>query len=69
MILMILWTRYFLKSQGYQVPGQQKCNSLEQSDKLSSTKSTKHMNICYFFVMDKIKEGELSADWRPLLLW
>ena len=33
---------------------------LEQNGKWSSGKRTKHMNIRYFFVMDKIKNKEIS---------
>jgi hypothetical protein len=36
---------------------------LEKNGKASSSKRTKHINIRYFFVTDRINKGELSVDW------
>ena len=38
---------------------------LEQNGKQSSTKQTRHINIRYFYVTDKIKEGEVSVVYKP----
>ncbi len=38
---------------------------LEQNGKMSSGKRTKHITICYFFVMDRIRAGEISPKWYP----
>ena len=38
---------------------------LEKNGKASSSKRTKHINIRYFFVTDRVKNGELSIEWCP----
>ena len=69
----ILWTRYFLIAQGYSVSdnilAQDNKSSilLEQNGKASSSKRTKHINIRYFFVTDRIAKGELKVEWCPTL--
>ena len=62
----ILWTRYFLNAQGYGVFDNvvyQDNNSailLEKNGKGSSSKRTRHINIRFFFITDRINAGELS---------
>ena len=71
MMSSILWTRYFLKEQGYKV-----CDNvifqdnkssilLERNGKLSSSKRTKHINVRYFFITDRITKGEVPVEWCP----
>ena len=38
---------------------------LEKNGKASSGKRTKHINIRYFFVTDRIKKGDLKVEWCP----
>ena len=38
---------------------------LEKNGKASSSKRTKHINIRYFFVTDRIAKKELSVEWCP----
>ena len=38
---------------------------LEKNGKASSTKRTKHINIRYFFITDRINQGEVSLEWCP----
>ena len=38
---------------------------LEKNGKASSSKRTKHINIRYYFVTDRIAKGELSVEWCP----
>ena len=38
---------------------------MEKNGKASSSKRTKHINIQYYFVTDRIKNKELSVEWRP----
>jgi hypothetical protein len=38
---------------------------LESNGKASSGKRTKHINIRYFFVTDRIRAKELSVKWCP----
>ncbi len=69
---LIVWSHNFLKAQGYAVVNNilHKDNRsailLEQNGKMSSGKRTKHITICYFFVADKIRAGEISPKWCPM---
>jgi hypothetical protein len=38
---------------------------LEQNGRMSSGKCTKHIAVCYFFVTNRIKAGEISPKWCP----
>ena len=38
---------------------------LENNGKLSSGKRTRHINICYFFITDRIKSGEAAVKYCP----
>ena len=67
----ICWTWYFIALQGYNL----KDNHLHQDNKSSilldnngkslSTKSTKHINIWYLFITDRVNNGEVSVVWCP----
>jgi hypothetical protein len=67
----ICWTRYFMKAQGYGV----KDNVLFQDNKSSillekngkdlNSKRTKHINIQYFFITDRVSKEEVSVVWCP----
>ena len=67
----ILWTRNFLRAQGYEVTEnilyQDNKSSilLEKNGKASSSKRTRHIAIRYFFVTDRIAKGELTVEWCP----
>ena len=67
----ICWTRYFMECQGYKLKDnllfQDNKSSilLETNGKASSGKRTKHINIRYFFITDRVKKGELSVVWCP----
>jgi hypothetical protein len=67
----ICWTRYFMKAQGYDVQDnilfQDNKSSilLEKNGKASSSKRTKHINIRYFFITDRVKQEEVSVVWCP----
>ena len=67
----ILWTRNFLESQGYGVneniifQDNKSAILLEKNGKASSGKRTKHINMRYFFVTDRIRMGDVSVDWCP----
>ena len=71
MMSLILWTRYFLKSQGYKVSDNvifqdnKSAMLLERNGKVSSGKRTKHINISYFFITDRISKGEVRVEWCP----
>jgi hypothetical protein len=68
----ILWSRYFLEAQGYKVndnvifQDNQSTMLLERNGKASSSKRTKHINVRYFFITDRISRGEVQVlEWCP----
>ena len=67
----ILWTRYFLEAQGYQIQDSvvyqdnQSAMLLANNGRASGSKQTRHMNICYFFVTDRIQAGDLHVEYCP----
>ena len=67
----IVWTNYFLTSQGYSVndtilyQDNTSAISMETNGKLSSGRRTKHINIRYFFIQDRIKNKEISVKYCP----
>ena len=67
----ICWTRYFMLSQGYEIAenilyqDNRSAILLEKNGKASSSKRTKHINIRFFFVTDRVANDELSVRWCP----
>ncbi len=67
----ILWTNYFIKAQGYYIDetliyqDNQSAILLEANGKQSLGKRTRHMNIRYFFITDRIKSGEMTTRYCP----
>jgi hypothetical protein len=67
----ICWTHYFTKAQGYDVKDnilfQDNKSSiiLEKNGEASSSKRTKHINIWYFFITDRVSKEEVSVVWCP----
>ena len=67
----ILWTRYFLIAQGFVVTDNiiyrdnQSSMRLEKNGRGSSGKRTRHINIRYFFVTDRINADEMSIEYCP----
>ena len=67
----ILWTSYFLNGQGFDVNDsilyQDNTSSmqLEKNGRASASKCSRHMNIRYFYVTDKVKSGELRIEYCP----
>jgi hypothetical protein len=65
------WTRCFMEAQGYPIKDNVSCQDnkssilLEKNGKASSSKRTKHVNICCFFITDRINKNELSIEWCP----
>ena len=68
---LILWTHYFLEAQGYGVDDaiiyqdNKSAILLEQNGRASSTRRTRHLNIRYFFVSDRIKKDEVHVQYCP----
>ena len=71
MMSLILWTRYFLNHQGYKVndniifQDNKSLMLLERNGKASSVKRTKHINVRYFFITDRISKGEVRVELCP----
>ena len=67
----IYWTNYFLECQGYNVHStimyqdNQSEIILDNNGRDSSSKRTKHLNIGYFFITDRIKKGDLYIEYCP----
>jgi hypothetical protein len=67
----ILWACYFLQEQGYDMDPslvyQDNTSAilLETNGKASSTKRTKHIKVKYFYVKDKIEQGEITVEHCP----
>jgi hypothetical protein len=67
----ILWTRYFIESQGYTVEqnimyqDNKSTILLANNGRWSSSKRTKHIKSRYFYVKDKVDNGELVIKHRP----
>jgi hypothetical protein len=62
----ICWTRYFMKAQGYYVKDNVLFQDneisilLEKNGKASSSKRTKHINIRYFSITNRVSKEEVS---------
>ena len=67
----LCWTNYFLECQGYNVHSMimyqdnQSAILLDNNGRASSSKRTKHLNIRYFFITDRIKKGDLNIEYCP----
>jgi hypothetical protein len=67
----ICWTRYFVEAQGREVrekivyQDNRSAMLLEKNGKALSSKRTKHINIRYYFVTDRINQQGLTIEWCP----
>ena len=67
----ILWTLYFLQEQGYMVEenrvyqDNQSAILMERNGTLSSSQRTRHIKVRYFFIKDKIEDGEMQVVYCP----
>ena len=67
----ILWTLRFLQSQGYDVrrnilyQDNKSAILLEKNGQLSSSQRTKHINVRYFFMKDRVEDGEIEVVYCP----
>jgi len=71
MAQMILWTKFFMEEQGYDVKenilyqDNKSTILLENNGKRSSGKRTRAINIRYFFLMDQVEKGNLRIEYCP----
>jgi len=67
----VLWTRHYLAAQGIHVPtttihqDNKSTILLAENGSTSSGKHTRHLDIRYYFVTDKIKNGEVKIEYCP----
>jgi hypothetical protein len=67
----ILWSLYFLQEQGYGTThatiyqDNKSAILLETNGKFSSSKRTKHIKMKFFFVKDKVDDGEVKIEHLP----
>eukprot|EP00957_Ditylum_brightwellii_P120145 9167602-Ditylum_brightwellii.AAC.1 len=63
-----LWTNRFLEAQGYAIDSSvmyqdnQSTTHLEHNRRGSSGKRTRHMDVQFFFVMDRLEAGEIMLE-------
>ena len=71
MAQMILWTKFFMEAQGYDVKenilyqDNKSTILLENNGKRSSGKRTRAINIRYFFLTDQVEKGNLRIEYCP----
>jgi hypothetical protein len=67
----MMWTRYFLEAQGYKVnecilnQDNMSAMLLETNGKQSSSKWTKHIRVRYFFIKDRVSNGNITLKHCP----
>lgn len=67
----VLWTQYFLQAQGYAVKksvvyqDNQSAILLEKNGRKSGSKRTRHINVRYYFITDRINKGEVQVGYCP----
>ena len=67
----VIWTRNFIINQGYDTgpsvmhQDNQSAILLEENGMESSSKRTRHINIRYFFVKDRVDSGEIKIKYCP----
>ncbi len=72
LIPQILWARLFMKAQGFAVSNNilyqdnKSAMLLETNELASSSKCTRHIEICYYYVADQVAKGDLRVVWCPM---
>jgi hypothetical protein len=67
----MLWTRYCIEGKGYGIKAsilnQDNLSAIliEKNGRASSSKRTKHINVRYFFIRDRIASGEITVKHCP----
>lgn len=69
--IMILWTRFFLEHQGYNIEkniiyqNNKSSILLETNGRKSAGKRSRALNIRYFFISDQVEKGNVIVDYCP----
>lgn len=67
----VLCTKYFLEAQGYAIKrsvvlqDNKSAILLENNARMSGSKRTRHINIRYYFITDRVKAGEVEVQHCP----
>jgi hypothetical protein len=67
----MLWSLYFMQEQGHDVSNVRLFQDnkstilLENNGKMSSSKRTKHIKSKYFFITDKVEQGDVIVEYKP----
>ena len=67
----VLWSLYILQEQGYEAThaviyqDNKRAILVETNSKISSSKRTKNIKMKYFFVKDKVDDGEVRIEYLP----
>ena len=67
----ILWARYFMMEQGFKMEASliyqdnMSVMLLETNGKTNSSKWTNHIKVKYFFIKDKVDQGEVTIEHCP----
>jgi len=71
MAQIFLWTRLFMKAHGIEVSDNilyqdnKSAILLEKNGRKSSSNRTKHIEVRYYYVADRIAKGDLTVVWCP----
>jgi hypothetical protein len=71
LILQILWVHLFLKAQGFAVSNNilyqdnKSAMLLEMNGQASSSKRTRHIEIRYYYVANRVTKGDSRVVWCP----
>ena len=66
-----IWFKYFIEAQHYKLKGKElnqdntSAIRLEKNGKMSSGQQTRHINIRYFFIKDRVKEDNINIVYCP----
>ena len=66
-----LWLGYFLEEQGYKLKSNlihqdnQSAMKMEVNGRTSCTGNSRHVNIRYFFIKDRVDKGEVDITYCP----
>jgi hypothetical protein len=70
-IFLVLWSLYFIQAQGIDMSNARIYQDnkstilLENNGKMSSSKRTKHIKSKFFFITDRIHQGEVVVEYLP----
>ena len=64
-------TKHFMQAQGYDITDNimyqdnKSAILLESNGKMSRSKRTKHIHVCFFYIKDVIERGDMSVEYCP----